>query len=46
MGQGRRPNFGKGRCAMLARVVIYLYFVMLGVAFLIERPLDIVAIGP
>jgi hypothetical protein len=31
---------------MMARVVLYLYIVMLGVSFLLERPLDLVAIGP
>ncbi len=31
---------------MMARLVVYLYFVMLGISFLIERPLDLVAIGP
>lgn len=31
---------------MMARVVLYLYIVMLGVAFLLEQPQDLLAIGP
>lgn len=30
---------------MMARVMIYLYFVMLGIAVLLERPMEL-AIGP
>ena len=30
---------------MAARVLLYLYFVMLGIAFLLERPMPL-AIGP
>jgi hypothetical protein len=32
---------------MLARFVVYLYVVLLGVAFLLERPMELaIAIGP
>ena len=30
---------------MMARMIIYLYFVMLGIALLVEQPMQ-VAIGP
>jgi hypothetical protein len=33
--------------AMLARIVVYLYLVTMGVAFLLERPMELaVAIAP
>ena len=45
-GQGGRPMPGKGQGAMMARVLIYLYIVLVGITFLLERPMDLIAIAP
>jgi hypothetical protein len=37
---------GKGQGAMMARVLIYLYIVLVGITFLLEQPTDLIAIAP
>jgi hypothetical protein len=45
-GQGGREVLGKGRSAMVARVLIYFYLVLLGISFLMEQAPIAVAVGP
>jgi hypothetical protein len=47
LGRGNRPMLASEQGTMMAKVCLYLYVLLFGIAFLLEAPAELaVAIGP